>query len=75
MNINPNKRFSESQRRMIRMHLEKGNSINPMVALKKFNCFRLSSVIFDLRAEGMNIKTVWKVLKNGKRIGEYILVN
>lgn len=74
MNINPNREFSNSQRVLVRKHLEEGKSITPLEALKRYGCFRLSSVIFDLRHDGMNIRTDWKTLRNGKRIGEYSLV-
>ena len=45
-----------SQNEMIADYLKSGKSINPMIALKKFHCFRLASRISDLKDKGMNIQ-------------------
>lgn len=39
------------------MHLIKYGSITPMEAVNKYNLYRLSSVIFELRNRGMIIDT------------------
>lgn len=62
----------KSQNERIRKHLERGKSIDPMLALRMFNCFRLSGRIFDLKAAGLNIVPTM-VTKNGKRFAEYRL--
>lgn len=46
-----------SQNEAIADYLKSGKSINPMIALKKFQCFRLASRIADLKGKGMNIKS------------------
>lgn len=46
-------------------HLYRGNSVTPLEALKLFSSMRLSSIIFDLRQEGHNIKTI--MIKDGKK--------
>lgn len=44
-----------SQNEEILDYLKSGKSINPMIALNKFSCFRLASRIADLRAKGHKI--------------------
>lgn len=46
-----------SQNEKIADYLKSGKSINPMIALHKFHCFRLAARIADLRGKGMNIKS------------------
>ena len=46
-----------SQKKHILRYLECGYSISGISALDKFGCYRLSSVIFNLRSQGVNIKT------------------
>lgn len=45
-----------SQCEKIAEYLKSGKTINPMIALKKFHCFRLASRISDLKARGMDIR-------------------
>lgn len=54
----------------IRTHLRTNKSITPMQALVVYGCARLSSVIEDLRAEGMLIDTVMHYDECGKQYGE-----
>jgi len=61
-----------SQNEQIRKHLERGESITPLEALKKYNCFRLSGRIFDLKQQGLKIKTDL-VTKNNKTFAKYQL--
>ena len=49
----------------IKKHLEKGYEITPIRALNLFGCFRLSARIFDLRREGMEIKT--RIVRDGQK--------
>jgi len=61
-----------SQKERIKAHLEIYGNITPLGALKEYGCFRLSAVIFDLRAEGMTIDTKMIKNQNGKHFAEYI---
>jgi len=45
----------ETQRQKILKHLQRGWAINPLVALKLYGCFRLSSIIFLLKKDGHKI--------------------
>lgn len=58
----------QSQIMMIKEHLESGRSITNAIALKEYSIKALSTYIHDLRAAGMDIKTI----KDG-RIGIYTL--
>ena len=51
----------------------KGNCLTPIDALKKFNCFRLSARIKDLRDEGFNIQTKLVKTKSKKIVGSYYM--
>lgn len=47
-----------TQRDMIREHLQRFGSIEPLTALSQYGCYRLGAVIFNLRHdEGLNIET------------------
>ncbi len=64
----------ESQHALIKAHLLRGEHITPMDALRLYGCFRLGGRIYDLRREGLKIRTTiieW----NGKRFAEYSLIN
>jgi hypothetical protein len=54
----------KTQNQQIEQHLLKGKKINPLQALNKFGCFRLSARIKDLRDNGMNIKTTYTTVGN-----------
>ena len=63
----------ESQIDGIRNHLVTGHPINPMDALNQYGCFRLAAVVFNLKEEGLNIKTT--MVKNGnKSFAEYRII-
>jgi biotin operon repressor len=47
----------KTQMQNILAHLERGWAITPMVALKEYGCFRLSSIIFQLKKAGHNIES------------------
>ncbi|MFG0381078.1 helix-turn-helix domain-containing protein [Pseudomonas sp. zbq_18] len=76
-NENPNLKTSNTQRAMIRRHLEAGNSLTALQALNHYGCARLASRIDELRQAGMNIETHWLQVQNrqGKlvRVAEYRL--
>jgi len=63
-----------SQEDQIYLHLKKYGKIDAMEALKKYNCFRLSARIFDLKQQNINIETNNVTLKNGKRVAQYKLI-
>ena len=62
-----------SQLKQIKNYLLNGNKITPLEALQKFGSFRLSAIIYNLKKEGMNIKTN-RITKNGKTFAQYELV-
>ncbi|MGJ7024981.1 helix-turn-helix domain-containing protein [Petrimonas sulfuriphila] len=64
----------ESQTIQIKEHLLSGKSITPIEALNRYGCFRLGARIFDLKRDGLNIKTEM-VERGGKRFAEYRLIN
>ena len=63
----------ETQVEKVKKHLKKGKSITNADAVRLFNAYRLSSIIYSLRyTHGMNIK-MEVVEKNGERFGRYYL--
>ncbi|TSA65740.1 MAG: hypothetical protein D4R41_00670 [Sediminibacterium sp.] len=46
-----------NQRQMVSTYLLTGATITPLEALRKFGSLRLASIIFDLRADGLNIQS------------------
>jgi len=62
-----------TQNEKILKHLQDGNSITPLEALKLFGCFRLSARILDLRGQGHQIITD-TVTHNGKKFASYYLI-
>lgn len=63
----------ESQTVLIRKHLESGKTITPLEALSMYGCLRLGARIYDLRQDGLPIKT--EIKRNGrKRFAEYSLL-
>jgi hypothetical protein len=62
-----------SQNQMIEKHLNEGNSLTPLEALKLFGCFRLSGRIYDLKRRGVQIKTDIISTLDGKRVASYHL--
>jgi len=47
-----------SQKKAVLAHLKQYGRITPLEALRLYGCYRLSSVIFRLRNDGHDIKTV-----------------
>lgn len=62
----------ESQHESIRRHLESGRKITPLEALRLYGCFRLGARIFNLKKEGMEIKSEM-IESDGKRFASYSL--
>jgi hypothetical protein len=46
-----------SQTEKVKRHLEKEGSITPLEALYDYGCMRLSGRIYDLKKQGIKIKT------------------
>ena len=69
----------KSKKQKIKEYLECGNGITQKDAIELFNAYRLSAVIFDLKEEGMKIKTIDKSHTNADgqtiRFAEYKMVN
>ena len=59
-----------SQNTQILSYLKQGKKLNPITALNKSGCFRLSARILDLRKKGHNITTE-NVTRKGKTFAEY----
>ena len=63
-----------TQTEEILAHLEAGNQISPLQALKKFDCLRLGARIYDLRKDGHDIQsTTYSDPKTGKHYSIYWL--
>jgi len=61
-----------SQTHAILRHLKKGRPIDPLTALNQFGCFRLGARIWDLKRQGVEIKT--KIVHQGdKHFARYSL--
>ncbi|OCG24619.1 hypothetical protein A9G45_08450 [Gilliamella sp. HK2] len=52
-------------------HLQSGKTINPLLALNKYDCFRLGARIYDLKQIGFSIDKRMITAKNGKKYAEY----
>ena len=63
-----------SQKKIILEALKDGQDLTAYEALKLCGSLRLSAHIFALREQGYQIKTNM-ILRNGKRIAEYHLIN
>lgn len=60
-----------SQGMQILSHLKAGKHLTPIEALQRFDCFRLSPRILELREAGYRIKTKMVRLASGKRVASY----
>jgi hypothetical protein len=58
----------------IRTHLATGRSITALEAISLYSCFRLASVIHDLRRSGYKISTLMKTDMNGTEYAEYRII-
>ena len=62
----------ETQRDRILKHLRTGKSVNPLMALDRWGCFRLAARILELKEAGYRIET--HLVKTGsKRYAAYLL--
>lgn len=48
---------TESQNSKIKAYLQSGKSLTPLDALYMFGCFRLGARIYNLRKQGLDIKS------------------
>jgi hypothetical protein len=63
-----------SQTEKVKRHLEKEGSITPLEALYDYGCMRLSGRIYDLKKQGIKIKTEHE-RKGDKTYARYKLVD
>jgi hypothetical protein len=61
----------ESQNKLILAYLQYGKSLTALEALEIFGCFRLASRISDIKSQGIEIKSEYITLWNGKRVKRY----
>ena len=62
----------KSQTDQILKHMQEGYGITPITALNNYGCFRLASVVFNLKREGHNIRTTI-IRENNKKFARYKL--
>lgn len=62
--------MKKTQREQVLDTLKKTGEINTFQAFAKFNICRLGAIIFNLRKNGMNIKTIKTVGNNVKYVLE-----
>lgn len=60
-----------SQKDKILAHLRAGRVLNPLQALKLFNCWRLSARVFELRIAGWDVRTRRLTTRSGKIVALY----
>lgn len=53
--------------------LRAGETLTPLVALQRFNCFRLGARIYELRQRGHAIESENRAIASGKRVAHYFL--
>ena len=63
-----------TQTEIIGAHLKTGQTIGPIQALVKYQCFRLAARIYDLRKDGWDIATIMHETEDGKKFAEYKLL-
>lgn len=65
----------ENQTKMIKAHLDEGNSITAFEALKLYGCFRLASRMHELKESGYPFMKEMVKLDSGRSIACYTKVN
>ncbi len=65
---------TKTHNKLILHHLNDGNTITGLEALRLFGCFRLSARIFDLRKLGNPIQSRTIRTIENKKISEYFIV-
>ena len=62
-----------SQTKDILTYMQTGRSINPLIALEKFGCMKLSARIVDIESMGYEVVHALEQTKDGKRFSVYWL--
>lgn len=62
-----------NQEDAILKHLQQGNTLTPLDALRLFGCLRLGARIWDLRQKGHNVEMKVVEVANGKHVAQYRL--
>jgi hypothetical protein len=62
-----------TQNELIAEHLEEGNTITALEALRDFGCFRLASRICDIKNTGVPVQSRWKTI-TARRTGEQVKI-
>ena len=62
-----------SKKDIIKQYLLDGNKVSPLEAFRLCGSMRLSAIIFDLKDEGMNIKSEMVYEPSGVRYARYYL--
>ena len=62
-----------SQNKQIASHLNSGKTITSLEALTLFGCLRLSARIFNLRRDGMTIRSKVFKTESGKHVAQYYI--
>lgn len=70
-NVNPNQQSSETQKAKILAYMLEGNTITPLEALKRWNCFRLGARIADLKDDGYEIQSKFVSTPSEKKVKQY----
>ena len=65
----------ENQTKMIKAHLDQGNSITAIEALDMFRCFRLASRMHELKESGYPFMKEMVSVDSGKSVACYTKVN
>jgi hypothetical protein len=65
----------ENQTKMIKAHLDEGNSITAFEALKLYGCFRLASRMHELKESGYPFMKEMVKVDSGKSVACYTKVN
>lgn len=73
MNINENHATSLSQKQRILQWMLEGNTITPLEALEKFQCFRLGARIADIKEMGYLVQSRFVTTATKKRVKQYYL--
>ena len=63
----------KTQNQRILNHLQKGRKITPLQALDKFDCFRLSARINEIRNDGYPVQRDTVKTKSGKHVARYFM--
>jgi len=65
----------ENQTKMIKAHLDEGNSITAFEALQLYGCFRLASRMHELKESGYPFMKEMVKVDSGKSVACYTKVN